>query len=79
LTVESTGSVKGVTTGNSYITSGGTWNTGTVSTITGLKANGTYEAGNTNISDAAAATNVGVMYKWKVVGPAWLKLSNGND
>jgi hypothetical protein len=77
LTVVSGGSVKGVTTGNAYITT--TWDVAPAGTITGLKADGTFGTGITNISDAAAALVTGNMYKWKSDNTVWLKLSNGAD
>jgi hypothetical protein len=67
LTVESGGSVKGVSTGNSYITK--TWGVAPAGTITGLKADGTYATGNTNINDASGN---GAMYKWNGSN-AWVK------
>jgi hypothetical protein len=73
LTVRSGGTVKGVTTGNTYIVGSGSWGTGPAGTITGLGADGSYAAGITNISDIAGGS--GALFKWDNSTSQWTKVA----
>jgi hypothetical protein len=72
VTVYTGGTVKGSNVSDYGWISNGVYGQAPGGTITGLKADGTYDEGNTNINDA---TSTGAMYHWNGSN-AWVK-SNG--